>query len=90
VLKIDGGMAANDWMAQDIADIADLPAVRPDFVETTALGAAMLAAAGAGLHPSLEAAAATMIGPGKRFEPRMEASLREKRLADWRAALASI
>ena len=90
VLKIDGGMAANDWMAQDIADIADLPVVRPDFVETTALGAAMLAAAGAGLHPSLEAAAAAMIGPEKRFEPRMEASLREKRLAGWRAALASI
>src|SRR3546814_5139246 len=42
-LKIDGGMAANNWMAQDLADILDLPVERPDFVETTALGAAMLA-----------------------------------------------
>ena len=90
VLKIDGGMAANDWMAQDIADITGLPVVRPDFVETTALGAAMLAAVGAGLHSSLEAAAAAMIGPEQRFEPRMDAGLREQRLAAWRAALASI
>src|SRR5690606_14585217 len=43
LLRIDGGMSANDWMAQDIADILDLPVERPDYVETTALGAAMLA-----------------------------------------------
>jgi len=90
VLKIDGGMAANDWMAQDIADVTGLPVVRPDFVETTALGAAMLAAVGAGLHPSLEAAAAAMIGPERRFEPTMDAERREQRLAAWRSALASV
>ena len=90
VLKIDGGMAANDWMAQDIADVTGLPVVRPDFVETTALGAAMLAAVGAGLHPSLEAAAQAMIGPEGRFEPKMAADVREKRLAAWQAALASV
>jgi glycerol kinase len=90
VLKIDGGMAANDWMAQDIADIVGVPVVRPDFVETTALGAAMLAAVGAGLHPSLEAAASAMIGPEKRFEPRIDAELREQRLAAWSAAIAAV
>jgi len=90
VLKIDGGMAANDWMAQDIADITGLPVVRPDFVETTALGAAMLAAVGAGLHPSLEAAARAMIGPERRFEPAMDAGTRKRRLDAWRAALASV
>jgi glycerol kinase len=89
VLKIDGGMAANDWMAQDIADVIGLPVIRPDLVETTALGAAMLAAVGAGLHASLESAAVAMIGPEKRFEPAMDVAVREKRLADWRAALAS-
>jgi glycerol kinase len=90
VLKIDGGMAANDWMAQDIADVTGLPVIRPDLVETTALGAAMLGAVGAGLHPSLEAASEAMIGPEKRFEPAMEADAREGRLASWRAALASL
>jgi glycerol kinase len=90
VLKVDGGMAANDWMAQDIADVTGLAVVRPDFVETTALGAAMLAAVGAGLHPSLGAAAAAMIGPEKRFLPKMPADERERRLAEWNAALAKV
>jgi glycerol kinase len=89
-LKIDGGMAANEWMAQDIADICGLPVVRPDFVETTALGAAMLAAVGAGLHPSLAAAAKAMIGPEKRFEPKMGSEVRQRRLETWKAALRSV
>ena len=41
-------MSVNDWMAQDLANILDLPVERPDFVETTALGAAILAAVGCG------------------------------------------
>jgi len=90
VLKIDGGMAANDWMAQDIADVTGLAVMRPDFVETTALGAAMLAAVGAGYHRSLAAAAAAMIGPEKRFVPAMAADIRERRMADWNAALAKV
>jgi glycerol kinase len=49
VLKIDGGMAANDWLAQDLADMLGLPSSGPAFVETTALGAAMLAGVGCGL-----------------------------------------
>jgi len=90
VLKVDGGMAANDWMAQDIADVTALDVVRPDFVETTALGAAMLAAVGCGIHPSLDAAAAAMIGPEKRFSPQMEPAARERRMAEWNAALAKV
>jgi glycerol kinase len=77
-------------MAQDISDLTGVPVVRPDLVETTALGVAMLAAVGAGLHPSLDAAAGAMIGPEKRFEPVMDADVRERRLAAWRAALASL
>ena len=90
VLKVDGGMSANDWMAQDIADITGVPVVRPDFVETTALGAAMLAAVGAGLHPSLEAAAGEMIGGEQRFDPQMASEKREARIAAWNAALAGV
>jgi len=90
VLKVDGGMAANDWMAQDIADVTGLEVIRPDFVETTALGAAMLAAVGAGIHASLEAAAAAMIGPERRFAPAMPAEVRERRLGEWNAALAKV
>ena len=56
-LRIDGGMSANDWMAQDLADMLELPVERPDMVETTALGAAILAGVGAGAFGSLEEAA---------------------------------
>lgn len=88
-LRIDGGMAANDWMAQDLADILGVTVERPGFVETTALGAAMLAAAGAGLYADLAAACAAMRGRLSRFEPQMEGGLREARLAAWRKALAA-
>jgi glycerol kinase len=89
-LRIDGGMSANDWLAQDIADLTALPVVRPDFVETTALGAAMLAAVGAGLHDTLEAACAAMIGGTTRFEPAMAPEKRDERVAAWEKALAAV
>jgi glycerol kinase len=89
-LRIDGGMSANDWLAQDIADLTALPVVRPDFVETTALGAAMLAAVGAGLHASLEQACAAMIGGTRKFEPTMAPGTRQARLGAWNSALASV
>ena len=88
-LRIDGGMAANDWMAQDLADVLGVPVERPGFIETTALGAAMLAASGAGLYPDLASAAQAMRGRLSRFEPAMAAEVRDARLAAWRKALAA-
>lgn len=81
-LRIDGGLSANDWLAQDIADMTGLVVTRPSDIETTARGAAILAAVGAGLYPSLEAAA-VMIPPGQSFIPRDLGSEREKRLLAW-------
>ncbi|MDJ0978951.1 MAG: glycerol kinase GlpK [Erythrobacter sp.] len=86
-LRIDGGMAANTWMAQDLADMLGVPVERPGFVETTALGAAMLAAVGAGLYDNLASAAVAMQGQLKRFEPAMDADTRAERLKRWKAAL---
>ena len=43
VVRVDGGMTANDWLMQFLSDIIDLPVDRPVVRETTALGAAMLA-----------------------------------------------
>jgi glycerol kinase len=88
-LRIDGGMSANDWMAQDLADVLGVPVERPGFVETTALGAAMLAAAGAGLYPDLAAACAAMRGRLATFEPAMDSEVRDARLAAWQKALAA-
>ena len=89
-LRIDGGMSANDWLAQDLADMLDLPVERPDFVETTALGAAMLAAVGAGLFASLQEAGDAMGGARRSFVPEMEAATRGERLSRWKAALAAV
>jgi glycerol kinase len=89
-LRIDGGMASNDWMAQDLADMLDLDVERPAFVETTALGAAMLAGLGCGLFASLDGAAAAMRGTVQSFEPQMEEPVRTARLDAWRAALAAV
>ncbi|MFL6843973.1 MAG: glycerol kinase GlpK [Allosphingosinicella sp.] len=89
VLKIDGGMASNDWLAQDLADMLGLTVERPRFVETTALGAAMLAGVGCGMFASLEAAAAIR-GEVERFEPAMAAGVREARLAGWKKAVEAV
>jgi glycerol kinase len=88
-LKIDGGMAANGWMAQDLADVLAVPVERPRFVETTALGAAMLAGLGCGLFASL-ADAASMRGAVERFEPAMAEEVRDARLAAWQRAVEGV
>ena len=88
-LKVDGGMVANDWLAQDLADMLALEVERPAFIETTALGAAMLAGVGTGLFASLEEAAA-MRGAVRRFRPAMAAETRAARLAGWEKAIASV
>ena len=54
-LRVDGGAAANDLLMQLQADFAGLPLARPRLLESTALGAAMLAGLGVGLWPGLEA-----------------------------------
>jgi glycerol kinase len=89
VLKVDGGMVANDWLAQDLADVLDLAVERPAFIETTALGAAMLAGVGAGLFGTLEQAAA-MRGAVRRFTPDMAAETRAARLAGWEKAIGAV
>ncbi|HYJ81521.1 MAG TPA: glycerol kinase GlpK [Allosphingosinicella sp.] len=88
-LKIDGGMASNAWLAQDLADMLGVAVERPAFVETTALGAAMLAGLGCGMFASLEEAA-TMRGAVERFEPAMAAEVREARLAGWKKAVEGV
>ncbi len=85
-LRIDGGMVANNWLAQDLSDMLDLPVERPRFIETTALGAAMLAGVGAGLFGSL-ADTAVMRGAVERFHPDMASAARQTRLMGWKAAL---
>ena len=82
-------MSANNWMAQDLADILDLEVERPDFIETTALGAAILAAVGCSLYPDLASAASAMRGGASSFAADMTSEVREARLARYARALAA-
>lgn len=88
-LRIDGGMVANDWMAQDLADMLDIEVERPRFAETTALGAAMLAGVGCGWFATLDEAMA-MRGGVEDFSPQMTAQVRRDRLAGWHDAIARV
>jgi glycerol kinase len=84
-LRIDGGMAKNNWFAQFLSDVLETPVERPASHETTALGAAALAAIGAGLFADAANfgkhwAAAT------RWEPELGEGCAD-RIAAWRAIL---
>jgi len=84
VLKVDGGVTANAFAMQFIADICEVAVQRPAFQEMTALGAARLAALGAGLIDDLEPRGHQ--APAV-WTPRMEAAERERLLGGWRRAV---
>ena len=86
-LKVDGGMVANDWLLQFLADILDTPVERPVVLETTALGAAFLAGVKAGVFDSLDAVA-RLRKQDRVFTPAMAAPTRAAHLDGWRKALA--
>ncbi len=88
-LRIDGGMVANDWMVQDLANILDIPVERPEFFETTALGAAMLAAVGSGIYESLDDASVMITGL-ETYHPDITASGRNLRIEGWNKAMQTV
>ena len=86
-LRIDGGMAANDWFCQFLADMLQARVERPDELETTARGAAFLAGLATGVWPDLESLS-THWSTAAAFEPAMNRVRRAALLAGWRQALA--
>jgi glycerol kinase len=87
-LLVDGGMTANDWAMQFLADICEVEVSCPAFQEVTALGAAKLAAIGAGNVKSLvdipEAPTRA------RWRPNMPASERDALRQGWNAAVRGV
>ena len=75
LIRVDGGMSANDWVMQFLADQLGLSVDRPGMTETTALGAAYLAGLQAGLYPA-PAEFADQWKLERRFEPRCDAAVR--------------
>jgi glycerol kinase len=83
-MLVDGGLTANAWTMQFLADICGVEVARPAFQEVTALGAAKLAAKGAGL-----AAAANATVELTRWTPKMSADERQRLRAGWSRAVAA-
>lgn len=86
VLRVDGGMAANDWVLQAIADQLGAPVDRPMVTETTALGAAYLAGLQIGLCPE-PAEFARSWALEQRFQPNLSESDRNAAYAGWKDAV---
>jgi glycerol kinase len=88
-MRIDGGMTANAWLCQFLADVLQLPIERPQNLETTALGAAFLAGLATGVWPGLDAVSACW---QRRdcFTPAMDSGRRAQLIDGWRAATAKI
>lgn len=86
-MRVDGGMAANAWLCQFLADILGVPVERPQNLETTALGAAFLAGLATGIWSGLDEIALTWKSRD-RFEPSMSNDRRDALIAGWRSAVA--
>lgn len=88
-LRVDGGMVANDWMLQFLADILDTTVIRPKIAETTAVGAAYLAGRQAGLYGDFEAFT-ELWQCQRQFEPAMPDEQRQKLLSGWADAIKRV
>ena len=88
-LRVDGGMTANDWAMQFLADTLAAPVERPVVTETTAYGAAALAALTAGLIPDLDGLDRTW-RLDRRFAPAMADPERARRYAGWQDAVRRV
>ncbi len=89
VIRVDGGMVANDWFLQFLSDILATPVERPVNVESTVLGAAYLAAFGAGVLQDSDQIAKNW-RCDKRFDPLMSSDRREQLLEGWQTAVGRI
>ena len=85
-LRVDGGMVANNWLLQRLADLTGLAVERPEIIETTALGAACLAGLQHGHYESLEDLGSQW-ALNRRFEPAISRSARDHIVEGWHDAV---
>ncbi|MBE1487145.1 glycerol kinase GlpK [Plantactinospora soyae] len=85
-LRVDGGMVANGLLMQFLADVLDVPVVRPQISETTCLGAAYAAGLAVGFWPDLETLRAQW-RQDAQWQPAMDPAHRDRELRNWRKAV---
>jgi glycerol kinase len=86
-LRVDGGMTANNLLMQFLADVLDVPVVRPNVAETVSLGAAYAAGLAVGFWPDTEALRANW-HVAAQWLPNMDPERRERGYRKWRKAVA--
>jgi glycerol kinase len=86
MLKVDGGMVANELLMQFQSDILDVPAIRPKVSETTALGAAYAAGLAVGFWSGIEELRQNW-AEDKTWHPAMSSNVREKYYLEWKKAV---
>ena len=86
ILRVDGGLSANDWAMQFLSDIIAAPVDRPIGLETTALGVAWLAGMRAGIYPDQKEFSERW-ALERRFEPKMHEDVRSSKYAAWQKAV---
>lgn len=85
-LRVDGGASANKLLMQFQTDLLGIPVVRPQILETTALGAAYLAGLGVQFWTDLQELQSQWV-PDIRFEPQRPLSIMEETIAKWKKAV---
>ena len=86
IIKVDGGMIANNWFSQFLSDIINIKVIRPKILETTALGTALLAGYQIGEFKSLNEIKFKW-KKNRIFKPKLTKSLRNNLLQGWRQAI---
>jgi glycerol kinase len=86
-IRVDGGMTANGWLCQFLADIVEVPVDRPGNLETTALGAAFHAGLATGVWSGLDELSRTWVA-ADTFKPKMDVGVRRALVAGWKQAVA--
>ena len=86
IIKVDGGMIANNWFAQFLSDILDTNVLRPKIQETTALGVAFFAAYQAGEFKSLNEITSKW-KKDAMFKPKISKKMRVNLLKGWEQAI---
>ena len=85
-LKVDGGASANNFLMQYQSDVIGQQVLRPQCIETTAMGAAYLAGLSVGFWQNTDEIR-QIWKTDRVFEPQMDAGERERRLAGWEKAV---
>ena len=86
-LRVDGGMTANNLLMQFLADVLDVPVVRPIVAETPSLGAAYAAGLAVGYWPDMDSLRANWHRAAE-WLPTMDPAVREKAFRKWNKAVA--